>query len=220
MSKTVADYQALITSEHDTKPKFVQMIAIDVAPYVQIQILLDAMIPLFDLSTPPVGNQLDIIGQWVGISRFISIPISGVYFSWDSTVILGWDSGSWPPPNAPTSINTLPDDAYLTLIKAKIAANHWDGTTEGLYSIWAILFPGMNILLQDRQNMSYAIIIQGQILDAITIALLLGGYLDVRPEGVLISSYYFPANTGTIFGWDLENSTFQGWDEGSWTNES
>jgi hypothetical protein len=216
---TVQDYLDLITSEHDDKPNFVAMVTLYTSVLVQIQSVLNSFIPLFDLDTPPVGNQLDIIGQWVGVSRDVAIPITGVYFTWDGSVAQGWDNGVWQDPSQPSAITVLPDDSYLILIKAKIAANHWDGTTEGAYAIWNILFPNFIILIQDNQNMSFVVAIQGIVPDSLTVALITGGDLLLRPEGVLISEYIIPVNTGPLFGWDIENAYIKGWNEGSWGSE-
>lgn len=212
---TVQDYLNLITSEYANQPKFTGMVSTDVSPMTTVQELMFSMLALFDLDVPPVGNQLDIIGQWVGISRDIN-PISGVgiWFSWDDTHHSdGWDSGSWQPTDVPTAVTVLPDDAYLTLIKARIAANHWDGTTEGAYAVWAILFPGFQILIDDDQNMSYKMIFLGD-LTALDLALLAGGYIQLKPEAIAISGYY--TARPPIFAFDAETDLLKGWDEGNW----
>ena len=219
------DYLDLVTSEYQGQPDFNAMIAFMVAVPLQVQSLMNQMsglaLPsLFDLSTPPVGNQLDIIGQWVGISRIVNVPITGVFLSWDGTdYTLGWNYGSWQPYNAPTSIVNLPDDAYLTLILAKIAANNWDGTTNGAYAIWDFLFPQFTILIEDNCNMTYALAIIGGIVDSLTLALIVGGYIQLRPEGVAISEYYVSVDTNPAFCWNLNTTTCQGWNEGSWLRE-
>ena len=222
MSKTVQNYLSLITSEHSDKPNFIAMIAAFVSPMVQVQALMQSMQALggiFDLSTPPVGNQLDIIGQWVGASRYLEVPVTGVFFTWDDTSADGWDYGIWQSPQNDEALTVLPDDVYLTVILAKIAANNWDGTTEGAYAIWEILFPNYTLLIQDNENMSYAVGIQGTPLDSLTQALLTGGVIPLRPEGILISEYFVPIDTNAFFGWDIENTNIKGWDEGSWAVE-
>lgn len=220
MSNTVDTYLNLITSEHEGKPDFEATLTTVLSPLVRIQDMLTSMVPIFDLDLPPVGNQLDIIGQWVGVTRYVAIPITGVLFSWDDVDSVGWDYGVWQDPNIPaTTVTALPDDAYLVLIRAKIAANSWDGTTEGAYAIYSFIFPGVTVLIQDGQNMTFAIIITGSIIDSLTQALLVGGYLPLKPEGVRITAYYLPFDTGPVFGWDLENTSFQGWETGSWSYE-
>lgn len=217
----ILDYLNLITSSWRQKPKFTAMISAIVSLPVQIQALLTSMIPLFDLDTPPVGDQLDILGQWIGVSRDVPIPITGVFFSWDGTDSdLGWDYGTWQPFNAPVSITSLPDDAYLTLIRARIASNYWDGTTNGAYAIWDNIFPQFTILIQDNMNMTYAMALIGGIVDSLTLALLTGGYLPLRPEGVMITEYFVATDTNPAFCWDVEtNTNIAGWDIGSWLRE-
>lgn len=217
---TVQDYLDLITSEYQNKPNFMATVSFLVALPVRVQELLTAMIPLFDLDTPPVGDQLDIIGKWVGVSRNVAIPINGVYFSWDGTdYSVGWDFGSWQPQDQPTSVTSLPDDAYLSLIRARIAANNWDGTTNGAYAIWDAVFPQFTILIQDFQNMSYDMAFVGGIVDSLTLALITGGYIPLRPEGVLINEYLVPVDSNPLFAWDIENQYLAGWDSGSWARE-
>lgn len=214
----VEDYLNLITSEYRQQPNFQAVITAFVALPVRVQELLQEMIPLFDIDVA-VGQQLDVIGQWVGISRHIDIPITGVYFSWDDTDFDGWDFGTWQPNLAPVEITELPDDAYRTLIRAKIAANHWDGTTDGAYAIWDVVFPNIKILIQDNQDMSYAIALVGGPIDSLTVALLVRGYLNLKPEGVRISEYFVSVDDNPMFAWDLESALLGGWDEASWARE-
>lgn len=216
---TIQDYLDLVTSEYQDQPNFNATLSAVLAPLIQNQNVLNSMIPKFDLDLPPVGNQLDIIGAWAGVSRNVSIPISGVYFTWDDVTVTGWDYGTWQPDNAPTTITVLPDDAYLTLIKAKIAANNWDGTTTGAYKIWDSVFTQFTILINDNCNMSYSLAIIGGIVDSLTLALITGGYIPLKPEGVLINEYFVSVDTNPAFCWDIETATCQGWDTGSWLNE-
>jgi hypothetical protein len=219
MSNTIQTYTGLITSEHQSKPNFIAVITAATAPLVQIQTLLQAMIDLFDLDMNPVGDQLDIIGQWVGISRLINNPFSNIFFTWDGVQSNGWDFGIWQSATHPTAIVSLPDDIYLSLINAKIAANSWDGTTEGAYKIWDVLFPQFSLIIDDHQNMSFSVALQGGVPDSLTLALLVGGYLPLRPEGVEISEYFIPVDSNPLFAWDSDSSYVNGWDVGSWAIE-
>lgn len=213
------DYLNLIPSANRDKPNFIAKLSVSLELYVRIQDLLKSMVPLFDVDVA-AGDQLDIIGLWVGVSREVRVPISGVYFTWDgSDPALGWDYGSWQPADAPANITVLPDDAYRQLIKFKIAANHWDGTTDGAYAIWEILFPDLVFLIQDNQDMTYNLAIVGGIIDSLTLALIRGGAIALKPEGVRIANYYIPIDTGPVFSWDTESEFLQGWEEGSWVQE-
>lgn len=216
---TVNDYLNLITSEHRKKQNFAAMVSLDTSAPVRVQDLLAAMIPKFDLDQA-VGDQLDIIGLWVGVTRNVSIPVTGLYFSWDGIdPTVGWDFGIWEPPLAPVDVTSLPDGAYRTLIRAKIAANSWNGTTDGAYAIWDNIFPDTTILIQDNQDMTYAMAIIGGIIDSLTLALLTGGYLPLKPEGVRITEYFVSVDSNPAFGWDVESEFLGGWDEASWLRE-
>lgn len=215
---TTTEYLDLVTSAFRQKPKFEATVELDVSVQVHVQNLLASMISLFDLDSA-VGQQLDVIGLWVGVSRNVSIPVAGIFFTWDGEDTEGWDFGTWKPANASTDITSLPDDAYRTLIRAKIAANQWDGTIEGAYAIWEAVFPQFTILIQDYQNMSYALAIVGGIVDSLTLALLTGGYIPLKPEGVRITEYLVPIDDGPLFGWDLDSDYVKGWDTGSWARE-
>lgn len=214
----IEDYLNLITSEYRQSPNYISMVTFGVSIYVYVQELLASMIPKFDVDLAE-GDQLDTIGLWVGISRNISIPITGVYFSWDSDYTEGWDYGTWQPSTLPASVTVLPDDAYRTLIKAKIAANRWDGTTTGAYAIWDALFPDITILIQDNQDMTYDLAFVGGQLDSLTTALITGGYIPLKPEGVRVTEYFIPVDTNPLFSWDVESEYLGGWDEASWTRE-
>lgn len=211
------DYLNLITSEHRDKPNFTAMISLDVSTMVQVQeLLMEMVIPLYDVDTA-VGQQLDVIGIWVGFSRNVQVPLLGVFFEWDgSNPYVGWDYGIWQDEDSPAAITILPDDVYRKFIKAKIAANHWDGTTDGAYEVWSEAFPDIELLIQDGLDMSYKIAFVGGIVDALTAAVIIGGYLPLKPEGVRISEYLFPVNDGPLFAWDVENTFLAGWDDGSW----
>ena len=216
MTNSVATYQGLITSEYAQQPNFQAMIAGVAAVYVQIQNTLLAMSDtVFDVDLA-VGEQLDEIGLWVDESRNIAVPISGVYFSWDTTQAQGWDYGTWQPSSLPAQITSLPNDAYRLLLYAKIAANNWDGTTDGAYAIWNALFAstGYTILIEDYENMTYALAVVGGIVDSLTLALITGGYIPLRPEGVEIVGYYVSSDTNPSFAWDVESPLLQGCDQG------
>jgi hypothetical protein len=215
---TLESYLNLITSAYRDKPIFVATISIGLEIQTHLQQLLDSMVPIFDLDVA-VGEQLDVIGKWVGVSRNVRVPIDGVYFTWDGDYTLGWDYGTWQPANQPSSVTVLPDDAYRTLIRANIAANRWDGTTDGAYTIWDAVFPTITILIQDNQNMTYDLAIIGGIIDSLSLALITGGYIPLKPEGVRIAAYYVSVDDGPVFAWDLDAPLLKGWDEGSWVRE-
>lgn len=219
---TFDEYLNLITNEHRDKPKFEATVAVGVSPFAKIQSVLNKLPSDFDIDTA-VGVQLDAVGVWIGRSRKLDVPLAGVYLTWDST--LGgeqWDSGTWKGQFDPDSgLVSLPDDSYRTLLKSKIAANNWDGTIPQAYAIWESVFgTGTVLLIQDNQNMSMVVGIAGQPLDAIERALLIGGYIPLKPEGVRVQYYAIAPTAGALMAWDVETSAgIAGWDIGQWATE-
>ncbi|MDB5444985.1 MAG: hypothetical protein JWQ97_302 [Phenylobacterium sp.] len=208
-------YTDLITSEHADKVRFVATVDASTKPFADLAAVLDAMSGAFDLDSA-VGAQLDIVGQWVGISRQVVIPIAAAYFSWD-TAGLGWDRGFWRRPFDPTQgITSLPDEPYRTLLRATVALNQWDGTLPSAQAAIAPVFPNNPVAISDNQNMTMTVIVSGPSPDPVTVALLTGGYLALRPGCIGISYLFSSAPPAPVFGWDVVNSYFGGWDQGAW----
>ncbi len=215
MSADVTPYVSLITEEWGNSPNFMATVALNVQPFADITAVLNTYPGLYDLDIA-VGQQLDYVGQWIGQSRYVSTPLVGVYFSFDETGV-GYDQGLiWSSGEPLSGLTALPDDIYYLLLKARIAANHWDGTIPGAYAIWNSLFSpeGYQIVIQDNQDMTMTIGMIGANNNPTFLALFTGGYLDLRPAGVLIDGYVFPSGNGPFFGFDVENSAISGWDVG------
>lgn len=213
---SASDYTNLITSEHFDKPKFVSMVAAVAGCWADTNNLLRQIAASFDLDTA-VGDQLDAIGLWVGLKRQVEIPITGVYFSFD-TAGVGLDQGTWKGPYDPTEgITSLDDQTFRAAIRIKIGINTWDGTLPGYEGILnsalqAMGSPGSFIFVIDNQDMTMSLYFWGLGIPAILKTLLTNGYLDFRPEGVQVTAY-----TATIYyGFDLNTSSVKGFDQGAW----
>lgn len=219
----------LITSQH-RRPRYQAVVDAITAPAAEVSALLEALRRAFDLDTA-VGVQLDQVGQWIGRTRHLRTPLEGVYFAWDEPGV-GWQEGSWKGLYDPDSgLTRLPDDVYRHLLRAKVAANGWDGTRDGAYAIWEAAFaappdtppdiapdtqPGSIIVIQDHQDMSIAIGLAGTPPNAILEHLLLQGWLPLRPAGVRIAWYALPptpsaGGSGALFAWDCDSPALSGW---------
>lgn len=188
----VSDYLGLVTSEHNQRPKYIAFLTALLQPFVDNINLVNSFPQLFDLDLA-VGQQLDFNGQWIGASRQLKKTIGGV--------------------------SQLDDTTYRLLLKAVIALNHWDGTVPGAYAIWAIVFADQpfQILIQDNQDMSMFFVFINPDLSTLVLALITGGYFDLRPAGVLMRGYFKPSVPGIpVFGWGIENDTVAGWGHGAW----
>lgn len=217
--RTVDDYKSLITSEHADKPKYMATIGLTASLSAYLQELAADLPRQFDLDEA-VGVQLDAVGEWIGRSRRIDTPLTGVYFTWDDIASTGWDNGVWQGEFDPDSgLTVLPDDEYRLLLRAKVAANQWDGTIPGAYDIWTTAFTDSLIVIQDNQDMSMTVGVAGSQLSTVTQALLTGGYIPLKPEGVRVNYYAISVDSGPLFAWDAESEALAGWDTGSWALE-
>ena len=220
MSGTVTPYLQLVPSANGIQPKFIAELTALLQPVVAVQNLIAGTPAAFDLDTA-AGAQLDAVGQWVGRTRQVNIPLGTVYFSFDTTG-LGWDQGDWEPPYAPSSgVTSLNDHFYRILLRAVIAANQWDGTLKAAISDYGLLFdsgtvPGTILIVQDNQDMTITLGIAETLPDPVFTALLDGGYFPMKPAGVTMNFMFVSVNNMPLFGFDVENAGISGWDTGAW----
>ena len=131
----LSDYLNLIPQEHRNKPKFVATVGTFIESCVHIQDVLKSIPEALDVDTA-IGDQQDILAKWIGTDRLLSVPITGVYFTWDDTVPTGWDVGVWKGLGDPSSgIETLSDEFFKGVLKSKIKSNNWIGDIDGSYDI-------------------------------------------------------------------------------------
>lgn len=213
----MSTYTDLITSQHRGKPKFEALVDLNTSAFSDISELLATLPAKYDLDAA-VGVQLDAVGEWVGLSRHISTELASVYFSLDDAA-LGLDSGVWKGPFDPTTgLVRLDDESYRLALLAKIGANHWDGSVESLQFILDQVFSGYStsFFTGDHQDMSMSFYLVGDLPAPVTVALLTGGYLSIKPSGVQIRGYFKPSADGTpLFGLDCSGDYVAGLDTGS-----
>lgn len=187
-------YLDLVTSAHSDKPKFMAQLLACVQPFADTIAVLLTMPGKFDLDTA-VGVQLDAVGEWIGTTRNLASPISGIYFAFD-TVNLGFDQGVWwTPGDDLANLITLPDEQYRTLLRARVASNHWDGSIPNAYEVWDLLFADTNYTINiiDNGDMTMDFqLVSPTPPDALTIALVQGNYLTLKPAGVGATSTVVP----------------------------
>lgn len=211
------DYTELITSEHRQKPKFEAMVDLVAGAFWGARNFLEGLPDAFDLDTA-IGAQLDAVGEWVGLSRYVSVPITGVYFSLDIAGLgldEGYLQGRYDSTTGPVRMN---DEVYRAMLRAKIGANHWDGTSEGLNAILASVLVdiGAQMFVEDHQDMTMSLYLIGAVPQPIYISLIKGGYMAVKPAGVGIVDYFRPSENidGPLFGLDAQGQYIAGLDSG------
>lgn len=216
----VSTYTGYITSEYNQQPDFVATVSATCQPLVDLQNVLQAMPTDYDVDVA-IGEQLDAVGLWVGISRYVDIPLTNVYFSFDMSG-LGWDQGYWKGQYDPvTGVTALGDTTYRFVIEAKIAANSWDGTLAGAATALANIFnatdtPGTLLYIEDHQDLSMLYGIAGVVPPQIYLALLVNGYIPLVPGGIAVSYVQTTVSGSPVFGLDASGSYVAGLDLGAW----
>jgi len=222
----MSKYTDRITNYHRGKPLFVDHIDLSTRPLSDTSVAIKGLVSAFDIDEA-VGVQLDALGEWIGRSRIVSQPISGVYFSFDTTG-LGWDQGVWQGPYDPDAgYTSLSDDTYRIILKAKIAINNWDGTNDSLPQILDTALAGSGLTMQivDNQDMNIGVwVFPDTDISNVSLELIAAirqGYLTVKAAGVYAGSITTPAvltpsDGNKFFGFDLENQYIAGFDDGAW----
>lgn len=147
---TAETYVAKITPWQSTKARFVATVRANVQPYADAQAVISTLPLAFDLDYAE-GIQLDAVGAWIGRSRQVPVPLPNTFFTFGDPN-LGFGAGYWKSPLDPVEgMSVLPDELYRRLLRAKILANSWDGTSEGILAILRAYFtdPSTFIIVDD-----------------------------------------------------------------------
>jgi hypothetical protein len=191
MSTATDPYLNLLTHPHRTKPLFVATVEALLEGVVGARDVLAGLPEAFSVDAG-VGAQLDRLGEWVGRTRFLDRqPVVGVF--------------------------ELGDSNYRTLLQAVIAANNWDGTIPGAYAALSIAFaPTRQPVIEDHGDLTMTVGLAGPAPDAVLLALLTGGYLDLRPAGISVHRYAVGSGPGPLFGFGAQSSGIAGFGTGYW----
>ena len=216
-------YIQLIPSWNSDKPRFVNTLAALLQPMADAQAMLEKLNADFDIDTA-IGVQLDQVGQWVGNSRWVMVPITDVYFAFDwEDQHVGFDQGVWFRPYDPV-IGTKPldDETYRKVLQFKAVANEWDGTTPSIVAALDQLFPDIAVNdLGDKRDglMSEEVLLPSSLSD-LMIAVLVQDFF-IKPGGVRCNFYVSTAVGKPIFGFDVvwtetKHTAIAGFDLAAW----
>ncbi len=187
-SATENGYLNLSLWQYRSSPKFQATLFALTKPLLNVQEILNLVRIRYDLDKG-IGNQLDKLGEWIGLNRSLESDLAGVFFSWD-TPGLGWNQGIWKEPFVKdTTITKLDDETYRIFLKAKVVANAWDGTREGAYRVIDVIFadnPDVIMQIKDNYDLSFTITLKGSFFNALIKEIFKKNYLPLKPAGIAV----------------------------------
>ena len=164
------EYLDKITSAHISRPRFMEWLASLLELVCAAGNVAGEMDLAFYVGSA-AGAQLDMIGAIVGISRVL--PFASEY----------------------TEGGIMEDSEYRSAILAKILRNQWDGTNESLPLLWQAVYPSLQMMYTDNQDMTIDVTVTGTISNTLS-EMIQAGMIVPVPAGVGVSY--------TIYNSDIE----------------
>jgi Protein of unknown function (DUF2612) len=213
--RSVDDYLALVTPFLAGKAKFMATLAVTLQPFADSQAFLASIPHAFDLDYA-IGAQLDIVGQWVGVTRNIPTDIGFGYFSFGraglgfGSTAPFWDIGD---PFYSTTTIAVNDSIYRQLLRAKVQANSWNGTAN---DVQRCLNPyGGYPFADDKGGMQLTLAMSGLKLAGSWLGMFKYNSVGLRPSGISIKTLLTSVNGAPIFGFGSSNNYVSGFGTGS-----
>jgi len=151
-------YLNLIPTNNFRKPKYMGFVDAVLTHMISLGCTSESIKNAFDVKNA-AGDQLDIIGELVGVKRVLSVVPS-------------------------VGSSELDDDEYRLAISLKVAKNEWDGTNEGMVKAYKeVLGDQYNISVVDNQDMSISVNF-GSDLSMRSAEILANNHLLLIPAGV------------------------------------
>jgi hypothetical protein len=213
----MVNVEKTIVSQYATSPTLVQLIQ-NMNGYVDPQADFDAFYAfVWNIQTAQSWG-LDILGRIVNVSRQINIPGAVLNFGFKEGV--NYQPFGQAPLYAGTPASTvysLSDDAYRTLILMKALLNISNNTAPAINRLLQSLFAGRGrCYVQDTGQMQIRYVFEFPLLPY-EIAILTQSNVVPRPAGVL--AQFSQISAGGIFGFQ-ESKDFQPFGQGTFTNPS
>lgn len=208
LENTVEYYKDLLLYQYINKPKARAVIGL-LCEQALVDLLPIAINDSFDINTA-VGKQLEILGEYIGISRSINTIVGRDYFTFDDNVnpaaeVFGFTDYTDPALNATVetyayinyNTSSLTDVEYRIFLQLKALLNT---STNNLSDINKFLFDffGTNLILCDQADMTISYFVNPEISRIIAIAS--EQNLLPKPMGVLICGVFESSDPLSIWG--------------------
>lgn len=190
-----AQARALVATQYVESAKFLSTLAAVMARVQELESVLLSLQYISDVDTAE-GVNLDVIGDIVGISRYIPLSLFVPFFGFEDTTagsvfgeedIPGIGSRFYGEGEPYASTSVLADPEYRLLIKAKIIKNHAIGTNNDIIEGLNFIFSGALSAIEDIGGMKINIGV-GRPVSLIEKILIRQIDLLPRPSGVGIGS--------------------------------
>jgi hypothetical protein len=177
-----------VYAQYRDKPKTYQWYGITQSISNDIQSAADDVRLMYDIDNNE-GEQLDIIGRIVGVDRRVITGITTVVSEFGDTAAECGDVEVQFGNDTITEEDSLSDDYFRSLIKAKVQNNNNDTTIDGVIeSINAIISGDVSVIVNDNEDMTFSVEIYG-IMTEIETYLILNNNIIPKPQGVRITGY-------------------------------
>ena len=129
------EYEKLISDRNARREKFMGYVRAILSLGIGVASPVESMDMAFDISNA-AGDQLDVIGDLVGLKRLLDYEPS-------------------------VGSREMDDDEYRLCLKMTIAKNEWDGTNDGAFAAYKILNDsGIGINYYDNQDTTVSLVVQ------------------------------------------------------------
>lgn len=210
MTAATIDHGALalsrVAQQYTGSAKFLALLQAIMEQSQEIETVFQQVAAVTDIDACE-GVQLDIIGQIVGISRYVKggLPVAFFGFALQPGAQQLGEEGLADigarfrdDAEAATGTNAAGDQQYRLFLRARIARNHTHGNIEGVIAALQYVFDTADVLVEDKNNMSFDISI-GKRLSYPEQVLTYLLQIIPKPAGVRINARsFFDANN--VFG--------------------
>lgn len=203
------EYSNLLAGAPSQSLKMQAMVEALTEPLQEARERLSGLKKSFDVDYA-VGDQLDAVGARVGVSRDLPMAILDVYFAFDMEGV-GFDYGTFQGEYDPKEgLQSLGDETYRQIIKAKVLANHWDGSREGLEKVLEGINEifGVRVIIEDLHDMRLVVRLRKDTTPPLIWELFTRRLIDITPVGVgwhvldALPWFAFDLSTGGVNGFD------------------